>query len=267
MSKPLVDDALWQLFESLLPPEKPRRARFPGRKPLDRRRVLCGIIFVLKSGIRWDDLPGALGFGCGRTCRETLAAWQRLGVWQRLHELLLAKLEAADKIDWSRALVDSSTVKAPKGGAETGPNPTDRRKKGSKHHLITDANGAPLAAKLTGANRHDVTPLIPLVDAIPPVRGRRGRPRRRPKRVQGDRAYDSEPARDALRRRGITPVLARRRTEHGSGLGVYRWFIERTLSWEHQFRRLGIRWDRRPEIQVAWMTLASSLICLRMLLE
>jgi transposase len=266
MSKQLVSDELWRLIEPLLPPEPPRRFRFPGRKPVDRRKVLSGIIFVLRTGIRWDDLPAELGWGCGRTCRETLAAWQEAGVWQRLHELLLARLDEAGRIDWSRALVDSATAKAPKGGPDTGPSPTDRRKRGSKHHLITDARGAPLAAKLTGANRHDVTQLLPLVDAIPPVRGRRGRPRRRPRRVQGDRAYDSEEARRELRRRGIEPVLARRNTEHGSGLGGYRWFVERTLSWEHQFRRLWIRWDRLPEIQMAWMSLASCLICLRLLL-
>ena len=78
-------------------------------------------------------------------------------------------------------------------GGKTGPNPTDRRKPGSKHHVITDAKGIHLAAILTGANRHDVTQLLPLVEAIPPVRGKRGRPRRRPDQVQGNRAYDSEP--------------------------------------------------------------------------
>ena len=266
MGKQPVSNELWQRIEPLLPPVKPRRFRFPGRKPLDRRKVLSGILFVLKTGIAWEDLPAELGWGCGRTCRTTLAAWQRTGIWQRLHELLLAELHEAGLIDWSRALVDSALVKAPKGGAETGPNPTDRRKKGSKHHLITDAQGVPLAVKLTGANRHDVTQLIPLVDAIPPIRGRRGRPRRRPQRVQADRAYDAENRRRELRQRGIMPVLARRRTEHGSGLGVSRWFVERTLSWEHQFRRLAIRWDRLPEIQNAWLLLASCLICMRLLL-
>lgn len=121
--------------------------------------------------------------------------------------------------------------------------------------------------KLTGANRHDVTQLVPLVDAIPPVRGRRGRPRRHPRRGQGDRAYDSEPGRGELRRRGIEPLPTRRRTEHGSGLGVFRRFVERTLSWEHQFRRLWVRRDRRAEVQVAWMFLALSLICLRVVLD
>jgi len=127
--------------------------------------------------------------------------------------------------------------------------------------LITDAQGIPLATKLTGANRHDVTQLLPLVDSIPPVRGKRGRPRRRPRQVQGDRGYDSEPHRRQLRSRGIKPLTAKRRTEHGSGLGVYRWVVERTLSWLHQFRRLRVRYERRPEIHEAFLSIGAALIC------
>lgn len=152
-------------------------------------------------------------------------------------------------------------------GAQTGPNPTDRRKSGSKHHVLTDANGIPLATTLTGANAHDVTQLLPLVDAIPPVRGKRGRPRRRPKRVQGDRAYDSKRHRQELRQRGIQPILAKRNTEHGSGLGVFRWVVERTNSWLHQFRRLRVRFERRADIHRAFLTLGCIVICSRSLLR
>jgi transposase len=150
-------------------------------------------------------------------------------------------------------------------GGKTGPNPTDRGKPGSKHHVITEAGGAPLAAKLTGANRHDVTQLLPLVDAIPPVRGKRGRPRRRPDRTHGDRAYDSEPHRRELRSRGIEPVLAKRNTPHGSGLGKYRWVVERTLSWLHQFRRLRVRFERRDDIHDAFLKIGCGLICWNLL--
>ena len=93
-------------------------------------------------------------------------------------------------------------------GEKTGPNPVDRGKKGSKHHVLTDANGLPMAATLTGANRHDVTQLLPLVDAVPPVTGKPGRPRQRFEAVQGDRAYHSQEHRQALRERGSQPVLA-----------------------------------------------------------
>jgi len=118
---------------------------------------------------------------------------------------------------------------------------------------------------LTGANTHDVTQLIPLVEAIPPIAGKRGRPRRRPDRLYADRAYDSEPHRQKLRRRGIQPLIARRRTVHGSGLGQFRWVIERTNAWYHQFRRLRTRYERLPEIHEAFMSLASTIICWRVL--
>ncbi|EMD24681.1 Mobile element protein [Amycolatopsis azurea DSM 43854] len=92
--------------------------------------------------------------------------------------------------------------------------------------MITDGTGIPLATTLTGGNRHDVTQLMPLIHAIPPVRGRRGRPRRRPQRLYADRAYDHDKYRKLVRAAGITPLIARRGQEHGSGLGVHRWVVE-----------------------------------------
>jgi transposase len=191
--------------------------------------------------------------------------WQAAGVWQKLHQTLLDQLRKADQIDWSRATVDSSTVRAVGGGGKTGPNPTDRRKPGSKHHVLTDANGIPLNAILTGANRHDATQLLPLVDSTPSVAGKPGHPKKRPASLYADRAYDSTQHRDELRHRGIDPHLAKRNTPHGSGLGLYRWVAERTLSWLHQFRRLRIRFERRPDIHEAFLALGESLICFRTL--
>ena len=147
------------------------------------------------------------------------------------------------------------------GGRKTGPNPTDRSRPGSKHHILVDANGVPISAILTGANRNDVTQLLPLVDAIPPIRGARGRPLQRPKVIYADRGYDSDPHRQRLRERGIKPVIARRRTEHGSGLGKFRWVVERTHSWLHNFRRLRIRFDRRADIHEAFLKFGCALVC------
>ena len=106
MAKPLVSDALWEPIQPLLLPPKPRRFRFPGRKPLDYRKVLTGIIFVLKTGIPWEELPQEMGCGCGMTCLTYLKAWQRTGVWHHVREGLLAELPEANRIDWSRAAVD-----------------------------------------------------------------------------------------------------------------------------------------------------------------
>jgi transposase len=263
--KPLVTDALWERLQPLLPPQPARRFRFPGRKPIDYRKALTGILFVLKTGIAWDDLPAELGLGCGKTCRRYLKLWHESGVWRKLHAVLLAELNGAGEIDWSRALIDASFAKAPEGGEDTGPNPTDRGKSGTKHHVMTDAHGVPLSATVTAANVNEVTQVFRVLTGMEPVGGKPGPARQKPERLQGDRGYDSEPVRRLLRWLGITPVLARRGTEHGSGLGVFRWYVERTISWLHSFGRLRRRLDRLTGLQEAFLSLACALICLRFL--
>src|SRR5271156_351717 len=117
----MVPDGLWERIEPLLP-VVPRRADHPGRRRLDDRKVLCGILFVLYTGIPWEFLPQELGFGSGMTCWRRLRDWNEAGVWRKLHELLLSELRAAD-LDFSRAAVDSSHIRAMKGGPATGPSP------------------------------------------------------------------------------------------------------------------------------------------------
>lgn len=112
MSKQLLDDELWAIIEPLLPPPKVRRTRFPGRKPIGDRQALTGILFVLRSGIPWEMLPKEMGCGSGMTCWRRLRDWQEAGVWNRLHQVLLNRLRAADRIDFSRAVADSSSVRA-----------------------------------------------------------------------------------------------------------------------------------------------------------
>ncbi|QCP54114.1 IS5 family transposase [Trinickia violacea] len=265
MARPILDDDLWALIEPLLPPPKPRRSRYPGRKPLDNRAVLTGILFILQSGLRWDMLPREMGCGSGMSCWRRLRDWQEAGVWDRLHEVLLARLRAADQIDWSRVIVDSSSIRAVGAGPKTGPNPADRARPGSKHHLITEAQGIPLAVILTGANRNDVTQLQALVDAIPPIGGKRGRPLSKPQIVQGDRGYDHDKYRRPLHAAGIATEIARRGQPHGSGLGKTRWVVERTISWLHNFRRLRIRFERLAFIHEAFLKLACCIICWRQL--
>ena len=123
MAKPILDDELWSLIEPLLPPLKRRRFRYPGRLPVPHRAALTGILFVLRTGIPWEYLPQELGCGSGMTCWRRLDAWQRRGVWDKLHRLLLARLQEADKIDWSRAAVDSSSLRAVGGATKPVPIP------------------------------------------------------------------------------------------------------------------------------------------------
>src|SRR5438128_1119049 len=133
MAQPILPDDLWKRLEPFIPkPKEKRNVQFAGRKPSDARRVVTGILFVLRTGIPWRWLPATCDFPSGYTCLRRLRQWQKAGVWQRVFEALLAELQATHKIDWYRALVDSASVRAPCGGEKTGPNPTDRRKLGSK---------------------------------------------------------------------------------------------------------------------------------------
>jgi len=109
----VVSDELWGLVEPLLPC-KERRFRSPGRRRLSHRQALCGILFVLHTGIAWRHLPEELGFGSGITCWRRLEEWQEAGLWEDVHRVLLARLRACGEIDWSRAAIDGSHVQAKK---------------------------------------------------------------------------------------------------------------------------------------------------------
>ena len=263
MAKPLLPDELWEMIKPQIPPHPPRPKG--GRPPVDDRQALTGIIFILKTGIPWEYLPQEMGCGCGMTCWRRLRDWYRAGVWNNIHRILLNHLRQVKRIDFSRFLVDAIHVRAVGGGSHTGPSPVDRRKLGSKMHQITDAQGVPLATRITAANVNEVDQLLPLVDAVPNIAGQVGHPRRRPDKLQGDSAYQSAAHEHELRKRHIEPVIGHRRRTHGSGLGRFRWFIERTLSWLKQFRRLRIRYERRAGFYYAFWQLASALICYRIL--
>jgi transposase len=193
-----VSDELWSLIEPLLPLPAPKLVE--GRPRLPDRRALCGILFVLHIGIQWEYLPQELGFGSGMTCWRRLAALNEAGVWEQPHVPLLERLRSKNQLDWERAVIDSSHVRAARRGPKSGPSPpVDRARPGSKHHLIVDGQGIPLAVSLTGKNRND------------------GRPRRRPDALPADRGYDHDIYRRQLWQRGIRPVKdATTSTKHSS---------------------------------------------------
>lgn len=182
-------------------------------------------------------------------------------MWLALHELLLAELRRADRLDLDRCWWTLRTYMRSKGD-HVGPSPVNRGHLGSKHHLIVEAHGIPLVVTLTGGNRHDVTQLMPLVEAIPPIRCRRGRPQRRPRELFADHGYDFDKYRRLLRARGITPRIARRGVAR-SRLGKIRWVVERGFAWLHAFKRLRSRYDRCADIHLGLLQLACTLICHR----
>jgi transposase len=263
MAAVLVPDTLWGLIEPLFPKPLPRPQGGPPR--LTNRACLNGIIFVLRSGIPLADAVKKTGL---RLLHDLLAAVALVAAGRKLglNPFCIAGLAFTR---WPDRLVTCCYRQRFRArslwGLLTVPNPTDRAKRGSKRHLICDGQGIPLAIKLTGANCHDSTQALSLLGGIPPLQGPRGRPRCRPDSVLGDRAYDAESICCALCSRQIVPPLAMRNTKHGSGLGRWRWVAERTVAWLNQFHRLRVRYERRPDTHLAFLTLACILICWKFL--
>ena len=259
MANARMPDGFYEELEPHLPPEKTVGPQ-GGRPPVAHRIVMKVIWFVLASGSRWQDVP--LELGCsGRTAHRRLREWEEMGVWDRLHVHLLKLLRKAGQFDPHIAIIDGVVVRAFGGGDATGPSPVDRRKTGTKHTLLVDKSGVPMAIRTAGANASDHKQIIPLVLEFPRVGGKPGRPKEMPDEAFADRGYDSDDTRHVLRWLGIEPRIARRGTEHGSGLGKVRWVVERTISWLKGLRRMRVRYDRLRVIQEAWNTLAAAAIC------
>jgi transposase len=263
MAHARMPDAFFDIAVHHLPPEQPVGPR-GGRPGVSHYLVLRLLWFVLATGCRWEDVPPELGCS-GMTAHRCLRRWEEMGCWDRLHADLLRLLRQADKLDPDLVIVDGVMVRAFGGGEQTGPSPVDRRKRGSKHTLLVDRHGVPLAIHTAPANASDHRQIIPLVLDFPKVKGKPGRPKELPDALYADRGYDSDSTRWLLAWLGIEPHIARRRTPHGSGLGKVRWVVERTISWLKGLRRLRIRYDRLGVMQDAWDTLAACVICFRLL--
>ncbi|WP_329203369.1 MULTISPECIES: IS5 family transposase [unclassified Streptomyces] len=264
MVERLVPDELWELLQRVVP-EAPTRPQGGGRRRHGDREVLAAIVFVATSGCTWQQLPPASFGPSGATAHRRFAEWSKARVWAKLHRLVLDELGARGELDWSRCAIDSVNMRALKKGDLTGPNPVDRGKYGSKVHLTTDRTGLPLSVGISGANVHDSQALIPLVQGIPPIRSRRGRRRRRPGKLHGDKGYDYNHLRRWLRNRRITPRIARKGTDSSQRLGRHRWTIERTMAWLAGCRRLHRRYERKASHFLAFTSIAYTLICYRRL--
>src|SRR5262245_18709266 len=213
--EPRVTEELWYAIAPLLPAHPPSPKG--GRPRVPDRLCLHGILFVLREGIRWQSLPTELGWGSGSTCWRRFAEWTAAGVWEAAQVALVTALGERGLLNLERAVVDSSSLRAVRGGNHTGPNPTDRAKKGCKRHLITDANGVPLVVHTGPANRGDDQALPGLLWWLWIVLAY-GR-RRRPAVLQGDRGYGFPWSITLVLAWGIRALLAVRGTPHGSGLG------------------------------------------------
>ncbi|MFJ7297235.1 IS5 family transposase [Streptomyces collinus] len=259
----IVPDGLWEIAEPLIPPPKVR-PQGGGRQDTPDETLFAAIIYVLVSGCAWRALPPCFGISKSTAHRRFLI-WSRAGVWGRLHEAVLHRLDDADLIDVSRVVLDSAHVRVNKGGGLTGPGPVDRGKPGSKMHILSDANGLPLLVGVSAANTHDSEALKPMVEGHQskhdPHRGRRF------KRLHADKAYDIHHLRKWLRGKRIGVRIARKGIESSERLARRRRVVERTISRLSGYRRLSPRYERHPRNYLAFLGLAAALCCYKRLVR
>jgi|DewCreStandDraft_3_1066083.scaffolds.fasta_scaffold00171_4 transposase len=253
-----LTDAQWEAIRPLLPPQRGR-----GRPRADDRRTLNGILYVLRTGCRWEGMPRR--YGGPVTCRRRLRRWQREGVWERLWRAYLALLER----QWTQAFPDGTFVPAKRGGEAVG---VTKRGKRSKLMLVTEGQGLPIEGMVAGAQPAEIRLAEATLRTVRVPR-QRGRPRTRPQVLVADKGYDSDAFRQSWRHRGIRPCIPRRRHQHRRGrkpdLSPYRsrWMVERTFSWLGHFRRLVVRYERSVDVYWAFVVLAFILIGLERILK
>ena len=256
----------WPFILAFLPP--PART---GRPRADDRRTIEGILYVLITGCRWQDLPRE--YGAPTTVWRRLKQWGEAGVWEHIWRAAPAGLDQQGRLDWSMAFLDGSFAPAKKGGEQVG---LTKKGKGTKWMLVIDGNGLPLGFHLDSANTAELRLAEATLDTIAVARPR-GRPRRRPEKLVADRAYDSSAFRALLRRRGIGMCIppkrrpARWRPKRGRPVVARsedyrcRYKLERSFAWLGNFRRLLIRWEHDCAVYASFFTVAVLLVCLRRL--
>ncbi len=253
-----VSDALWERIEPLLPARPVHR--FGGHNPrVADRDALDAIFYVLRTGSPWAALNQTTLCSKSSAYRR-FREWAAAGVFQRLWHALLA--DPALDLDWDWLALDGQLVKAPYGGQATGPNPTDRAKRGTKRSLCTDANGVPIGLAIEAANRHDYLLLEATLETVPwPAwtdQTRRG--------LCLDKGYDYQRCHDELADWPVEPHIKSRRderTERIDGARARRWVVERTFAWLNRFRRLLTSWERLASTRLALLHFAAALITWR----
>jgi transposase len=268
MAKNLTPDLtaeLWQAIESHLPP-RPRDHNPKGGRPrADDRAALRGILYVLREGCRWQSLPSMeLGCPSGSTCWRRFRDWTAAGVWTGGHHQLLDLLSDQEVLNLERIIIDSAAVRAQKGGAHTGPSPVDRRKKGCKRHVLTDADGIPLVILTGPGNQRDDAKVEDLLEAFPVLTdGKTKEVHLQPKALMGDRGYGFPYLIAVVVLYGILSLLSPRGKDkpHGSGLGEQRYVVERTMSWWPHFRRINFCYERKGEHFQGFHELAACVLC------
>jgi transposase len=260
-----ISDELWAVLQPLLPMHI-NTHRFGGGRPrVPDRDCADAIFYVLRTGCQWQALDQT-ELCAHSTAHDRFQEWVKAGVFLKLWQAGLEQFEELRGIEWDWLSMDGAMTKAPLGGEKTGPNPTDRGKSGVKRSLLTEGHGVPIGLAIEGANRTDMKLTYPTLESIAT---RRPEPTEElPQGMCLDKGYDYEEVRETLRQFGFTAHIRKRGEEakaikKEAGFKARRWVVERAHSWMNRFRRLLVRWDKKPQNYLAFLHFACGLIAFR----
>jgi len=260
-----ISDQLWAVLQPVLPVYV-NTQRFGGGRPrVPDRKCADGIFYVLRTGCQWKALDQT-ELCAGSTAHDRYQEWVEAGMFLKLWQAGVEQFDELQGLDWAWLSMDGAMTKAPLGGEDTGPNPTDRAKSGVKRSLLTEGHGVPLGLAVEGAQRHDMKLVRATIENIVVKR-----PEPSPEQRQGmcmDKGYDYQEVRDILAEFGFTAHIRSRGEEakelaQEAGKRARRWVVERTHSWMNRFRRILIRWEKKPENYLAFLHFACALIAFR----
>jgi transposase len=230
--KKALDYRILDLVATIIGVCTPAHDRGRGHPPTETIRVLATLRQFLREGTPWRSLRATANKASGSTLRRHLEQWARIGLLAQVHAVLVGLLRGDPTL-----ILDTCSVRAKRGGDLTGPNPTDRGKRGTKYHVATTGDGVPVACAATAANVNDTLLFERLFLAAFAVLARI-------QTVFADKGYDAEHHRELCRQCGAEPHIHKRGQPHGSGLGQRRWPVERANAWVLENKRLALRYDR-----------------------
>jgi len=257
-----LPNELWERIKPLLPLPKPKKKQ--GRPREDDRQMMTAIFYIMRTGCQWKAIPKSLG--ASSTVHDRFQEWQQAGVFQALWQAGVLEYDQVKGLNWEWQAMDGAMTKAPLGGESTGPNPTDRGKKGTKRSLLTEGSGVPIGLAVEGANRHDMkltqaTLESHVVERPEPTADT-------PQHLCLDKGYDFDAVREFVAARSyIAHIMSRGKEAQEKreipGYRARRWVVERTHSWMNRFRRILIRWEKKVANYLAMLHFACAWISFR----
>src|SRR4051794_35071924 len=258
-----VPDELWRRIEPILRDFRPKKPT--GRRVANWRKMLNGILFRLRSGCQWDQLPER--YGPKSTVHDWFQRWVEGGVFERIWAVLVAECDELGGVQWQWQAADAMLGRARSGGEKTGKTPTDRGKRGTKKSLLTDGDGGPLGAVIAGANVVEQKLLKATIEALVVERPD---PAEVEQNLNLDKGYDNPRSREAAAGGGYVPHIRRigeekKSCDRSKGHKPRRWVVERTLAWLSKCRGILVRYEKKDENYLGLIQMACALYWYRRL--